>query len=473
MTSVSSQHTGINYSVLWSCNHQDKFISTGSEFCIYTVLSRSDADSEYVDKSKLIALNNGMYAYALESFPCSGTVKSVSWRPSQGRNDDFVFALAISNKNTNKAVITRFVQNGSQRYFHTIADNHLNNKSYHNLEWHPLRPNYLATTMTKFRQDASIIIRDLNISPDCSPLDKFRSNADTFKGIIFDCANGEFVDSFCWLPKFQNGDKNFIAGIGSKMKLFDIKENPRTPTIISSKATNGIVADPFSSNYVMGYNDSTIEIVDLRKTTSAISCYISFLIQKSQYYYNHIIKEFSLILCTFVLGMLVRRFQVFSGVLPVFLKDSSVVKVHDLCSSWEEMKSKSVNILEKGVHYDTYEKTTQLSSIASASFCRHAEFNSYLLAIDNKGYLKSVDINRLIPMSWSPNNEFICDNIEKKKPKGAAYLNFVSSDIATKMNNRACKDYGLFESLIDVENICDERDLKTFWSWIKHIFKHD
>lgn len=35
-------------------------------------------------------------------------------------------------------------------------------------------------------------------------------------------------------------------------------ENPRTPTIITSKATNGIVADPFSSNYVMGYNDVCI-----------------------------------------------------------------------------------------------------------------------------------------------------------------------------------------------------------------------
>ncbi|TPX38382.1 hypothetical protein SeMB42_g06774 [Synchytrium endobioticum] len=79
---------------------------------------------------------------------------------------------------------------------------------------------------------------------------------------------GDSVSSLDWLSM---GSPRIVAGMGAKIRIFDLKAPSHMPPIsINTKAVHGVAADPFHTYRFASYDiDGTIRLWDCRKPTEA------------------------------------------------------------------------------------------------------------------------------------------------------------------------------------------------------------
>ncbi|XP_014672958.1 PREDICTED: WD repeat-containing protein mio-like [Priapulus caudatus] len=422
--------------ILWSPNHEDKFLTFSSELSLYKV----EPWKEDTQQTQRLSPNTAATLLAVNSD--QQYLKCVAWYPQS--EPDHLIAVGQAN---GRVVLTSLCQ-GSKDPRELTGKEFIprHARQCNMLAWDPCHTNLLAAGMEKYRADHCILVWDVLATPfvDLMATPERRghilgNSADTSSGMVskpmHELGLSETVLSLSW---FKHDPKTLLAGMNNKhIRIFDLRDTGRAHMNTTlTKAVYGVAVDPYNCFRIASYVDTQVAIWDTRNFDKPVLSLTE----------NRSITRMS-------------WSPTRMGLLATISKDSSVVKLYDIqhVTIGDEVEPAIVERLVQpyGQH-------------AVASFAWHPTHENRLLSATPSGTIKDTVVFERITLNWSPYSNIVWACGRKLLQYDEESEEHVRDDISTKMKQRALSGYGLkVEQVWENGLLCgDDAGLKNVWSWL-------
>ncbi|PFX28431.1 WD repeat-containing protein mio [Stylophora pistillata] len=228
-----------NWQVLWSPNQHDKFITFGSEICLYKVTRSQESPPKAAGaRSQVIPLSGDTYASLLSVMNDIQNLKCVAWCPKSEREN--LLAVGQANGRVLVTCIGRENNQSNQGISREFVPRH--SRQCNRLAWNPVENKLLAVGLDKARNDPSLLVWDVSVQPSVrdsgiqekrhsgvtggkqSPITvgtHFQDPSHMQNRALVELSTSETTVSLAWCPYDPNV---LITGQGQKfIRVFDIR----------------------------------------------------------------------------------------------------------------------------------------------------------------------------------------------------------------------------------------------------------
>lgn len=429
----------VKLDILWSPNHEDKFVTFGTDLCLYRIESIKDKTLPAKGQGKRVS--DEAFASVLSVNSDNQYMKCLAWYPKS--QPDNLLAVGLAN---GKVVLTGLGKPGLNDPHSLVGREFVprHARQCHALSWNPDQCNLLAQGLDKLRADPSILIWDVHskvASESVFSHDRrgsaLHSDATAIKP-LFELAPSETCFSLSW---FAKEPKTLVAGMNHKyLKIFDLKDTSHPKSTTCTKSVYGIQVDPHFKHRLASFSEGQVTIWDTRNFDKPV-----LTIQESR---NIIKLEWSPTRC---------------GLLACLAKDSPVIKLYDI-----QHTSVGPDELEPAV----IERTVQpCDEHEVASFAWHHTHENRMMTISLAGVMKDVRIYERIAVAWSADMclSWACSR-EIKHCRSTDICREICGDISVKMRQRALRGYGIQKNIVENAELAGDSSggLNNLWHWLQH-----
>ncbi|KAK0099087.1 hypothetical protein PV326_006551 [Microctonus aethiopoides] len=418
--------------VQWSSVHLNKFITWGTEICLYEAAQIKDAD-----RGSCTRISDNTVAHLLATNSSHHYVKCVDIYPQP--EPDILLAVGQAN---GKVVLTTFGPTAFDSLGLTgkeLAPKHA--RQCNAVAWNPLDPNLIVCGLDKYRTDHSILLWDVLKSP--STNDKTTHNSapptDSPRPVA-EAGVSETTHSLAW---FNTESRCLVAGVNNKqLKIIDFRDSAKIVNTTPTKAVYSVSVNPNNIHHLVSYVDNQITIWDTRYFEKPV-----LTLPQTR----PIVK---------VLWCPTRY-----NLLGTLQKDSPTLHLHDIqhCGSGEDTEP---GALERTVA-PTWSNTPSNWSIPT-SFSWHPTHTNRLLAITTPQGIIDYTVYERITINWSTRSHLVWNHASKAfkyiSSSDGIYRTF--DDIAVLTKKRAFVDYGLLPELSQNGELAENDRLKNLWQWL-------
>ncbi|KAH0544233.1 GATOR complex protein MIOS-B [Cotesia glomerata] len=418
--------------VQWSPVHSNKFITWGTEICLYEVSELKDND-----KQSCIKISDTTVAQLLATNSSHHYVKCVDIYPQS--EPDILLAVGQAN---GKIVLTTFGPTAFDSLSLTgkeLAPKHA--RQCNAVAWNPADPNLIVCGLDKYRTDHSILLWDVLKSP--SVTDRTHHHAASQTDSIRPLSEAGVSETTHSLSWFNNETRCLIAGVNNKqLKIIDFRDSAKTANTTATKAVYSVAVNPYNVFQLVSHVDNQITIWDTRYFEKPMLT----LPQSRQ--------------INKVLWSPTRH-----NLLGSLQKDSAVLYLHDIqhsgVGSGEDAEP---GALERMV---TPWSTPGNNWTGINSFTWHPTHTNRLLTISPQG-ITDYTVYERVTVNWSTRSHLVWNHATKA-------LKYISSsdnvykaldDIAILTKRRALVDYGLIPELSQNGEVAENETLKNLWQWL-------
>ncbi|XP_013399099.1 GATOR complex protein MIOS-like isoform X2 [Lingula anatina] len=427
--------------LLWSPNREEEFVTFGQELTLFQVV-KTDSSLGSAQVSGATRISDSTLAIPLSVNSEIQYVKCVAWYP--GHDPHQLIAVGQAN---GRIILVSFGQGGNK------DPNDLVGKEFgprharqcNSLVWNTHDNNLLAQGLDKYRQDASLLVWDVNAKPAYGSSYDSTATPDSKRGSTFyvdttpsirpvaEIGAAESVYSLCWSI---NQPKILLTGMNKYLRVYDIRESTHPQNAALTKNVFGLCVDPHSADRVASFSEGQISVWDLRNFDKPVLTFTE----------NRQIMKLSW--CS-----------TRSGLLTSLMRDWSMVKLYDIqhtTGGSDEMEPVIIErLIQPGQH-------------SVGSFTWHPTQENRMLTISSDGQIRDVTVFERIALAWSPSQMLAWSCGKKLIQCSRVQVPPGEEDVAEKMKYRAMRGYGLQTEQVwqNTELVGNDRQLKSMWSWI-------
>ncbi|XP_015172042.1 PREDICTED: WD repeat-containing protein mio [Polistes dominula] len=412
----------VKLDVLWSPVHSNKFITWGTEICLYEV-----ADIKDGIRQLCVKLSDSTVAHLLATNTNHHYVKCIDIYPQA----ELDILLAVG-QDDGKVVLTTFGPTIFDSYGYAgkeLVPKH--SRQCNAVAWNPVDSNLIVTGLDKHRTDHSILLWD--ITKNSERIYHNNTQADPNRPVA-ELAVSEVIHSLDW---FKSQPKCLVVGANNKqLKMIDFRDSAKIVNAASTKAVYDLSVNPHNNNYLLSHVDNQITIWDTRWFEKPILT----LSQGKP--------------VTKVLWCPTRH-----NLLGALQKDSAALHLYDIqhCGMGGGEDS------ELGA----LERTVAPPWHSPVSFAWHPTHAYRLLAISQQG-LTDYTVCERITVNWSTRSYMVWNHASKSFKYICSSDNIYKSidDISILTKTRALADYGLLPELAQNGELAENDTLKNLWQWL-------
>ncbi|XP_076467214.1 GATOR2 complex protein MIOS-like [Babylonia areolata] len=415
--------------VLWSPTEDNTFITYSSAINLYQVVG---PDNPTHSKHPQSSLEVADQKFAIHSATNSEIhyIKCAAWYPKPEPKN----LLAVGQAN-GRVVLTSFGDPGDDELIgKEFAPRHNRHCNY--LAWNPEESHLLAEGLEKFRNDACIVIWDINATSSLSESsERSRYSSSEHNSVsrsYTETGMGDITSSFAWLDA-----RTFISGMNNRcLRLYDLRESSKSRLTTQHRTVCGVCVDVHNNSRLASFAESQVAVWDVKKFDRPV-----FTLQEPK----HVSK---------ISWCLTR-----SGVLTVLCKDSPSLRLYDIRHAMMGTDDIEPVIIDRSVQ--------PCGEVVLSSFAWHPKDENRLLAAANTNYLRDMIVFERIPMAWSPNSSLTWAN-GKRTMNCMEEGQLNTQDIATRMRHRALNGYGMQidDMKRNADMVAEEAHLQGVWKWV-------
>lgn len=409
--------------VIWSPNHQNRFILHGTDLQLYEV--EEIKDGVFSHKPSAVKISSSSVATLLSTNTENQYMKCVSWYPKP----QYDHLLAVGQAN-GRVVLTSF-EDGLERTElcgREFGPRH--SRQCNCVAWNPVESNLLAAGMDKYRTDYGLLVWDVMKPPHAG------SAVDSAAAEI---GLSEVTHSLHW---FANTPKVIACGVNNKhIKVYDLRDSSKPQNFTATKAVYGICVDPFFEHRLASYFENFVMLWDIRNFEKPVA---------TLHEAKQILK----------LNFCPTRVNVLAA-LP---KDTSSLKLYEIQQASLGNDEVEPAIVERSIQ--PFEET------AICSFAWHPTMENRMLVVTPEHRIQDYTVFDRITLNWSSRSEIVWTRNKKALyyvDYGDEFFDYLE-DISDKMRKRACLGYGIkMEELVLNGEIAGEPQLRTLWTWLSRM----
>lgn len=399
----------------------DRFITCGSELCLYQVENITDGQSPNIRLSDTTGAN------LLGSIPHSYFVKCLD--VNSHSENEILLALGQSSGKISITSIgnvydqTPNIKEVGPRF----------SRACNSVAWNPL-DNKLAGGFEKHRSDHCILLWDVvkNYSDKVSISEQSYSNR---AACVSEFGLSESAHSIGW---FQSNSRLLAAGMNMKsIKIIDFRDTTKFANSTFTKAVYGVTVKPNNDQHLASFAENQISVWDTRNFEKPIITLPSA---------RPLLK--------------ISWCPTKTDLLAALHKDSNIIHLYGVQHSVIGNDEVEPSVLEREIRLKT---TPNLSS-----FAWHPSDEYRLLTISTTNTLLDYTVFDRITLNWAPNSNLIWTHGRKKLKNISKRSKFHADidDISEKMKERTIKGYGLEQDLAKNAMFIEEDMLVNVWNWL-------
>ncbi|XP_066586197.1 GATOR2 complex protein MIOS [Prorops nasuta] len=412
--------------VQWSPMHSNKFITWGTEICLYEVSQIKDSN-----RQSSIKISDLTAAHLLATSTNYHYVKCIDICPQP--EPDILLAVGQASGKVALATFGPTVFDSTGLPGKELVPKHA--RPCNSVAWNPVDTNLLVSGLDKHRTDNSILLWDVvkgSVASDriyhhsLAQTDSIRPVAET--GV------SEVIHSLDW---FNNVPRCLVVGANNKqLKIIDFRDSSKIVNTAPTKAVYNTLVNPHNNYHIVSHVDNQITIWDTR-------CFEKPVLTLPQ---NRQITK--------VLWCPTRH-----NLIGALQKDSASLHLYDIqhCSA-SGSEDTEPGALERTV-------TPTLSN--PTSFSWHPTHVNRLLIISQQGFLDYTVCER-ITINWSTRSHLAWNHASKAfkyiHSEDSIYKSLDDISILTK--TRAIAEYGLQIELAQNGELAENETLKNLWQWL-------
>ncbi|XP_058794718.1 GATOR complex protein MIOS-B [Phymastichus coffea] len=422
MTSVKSE-------VQWSPVHPNKFITYGTEICLYEIDQIKD-----VVKPSCIKVSDTTIAHLLATNTSLHYIKCIDIYPVL--EPDILLAVGQAN---GKVVLTTFgptTFDSSGLASRELVPKHA--RQCNEVAWNPVESNYLVCGLDKYRTDQSLLLYDISkgtlnservLHYNSSQLESVRP--------VSEAGVSETIHSLAW---FNNEPKCLVTGVNNKqLKIVDFRDPVKIVNTTPTKAVYSLAVNPHNDYHLVSHVDNQITIWDTRYFEKPVLT-LSQARQVSK-----------------VLWCPTRH-----NLLGSLQKDSASLYLHDIQHCGPGGEDTEPGALER---------TIAPPWTNPSSFSWHPSHVNRLLAISQQALsytLTDYTVYERITLNWSTRSHLVWNHASKSFKYICCNDNIYRAldDISILTKNRASAEYGLLPELSQNGELAENDILKNLWQWL-------
>ncbi|XP_043268495.1 GATOR complex protein MIOS-B [Venturia canescens] len=416
----------VKLEVQWSPIHLNKFITWGTEICLYEVGQMKDSVRPSCQK-----ISDSTFAHLLATNSSHNYLKCIDIYPRP--EPDILLAVGQAN---GKVVLTTFGPTAYDSQGLTgreLAPKHA--RQCNAVAWNPVDPNLIVSGLDKYRTDHSVLLWDIQRTPIGSDRVHHHPNVqtDTIKPIA-EAGVSETTHSLAW---FNNESRCLVAGINNKqLKIIDFRDSIKVVNATPTKAVYSVSVNPHNDFHIVSHVENQITIWDTRYFEKPVLT----LLQARQ--------------ISKVLWCPTRH-----NLLGTLQKDSGALHLHDI----QHCGVGGSEEIEPGA----LERTVAPPWSSPTSFSWHPSHINRLLAISQQG-LTDYTVYERITVNWSTRSYLAWNHALKSFKYVSSSDNIYKAfdDISVLTKSRALSEYGLLPELAQNGELAENETLKNLWQWL-------
>ncbi|XP_015608765.1 GATOR complex protein MIOS-B [Cephus cinctus] len=419
--------SSVKLEVQWSPIHSNKFITWGTEICLYEVAQIKDTV-----RPSCIKISDSTIAHLLATNTSHHYVKCIDIYPQP--EPDILLAVGQAN---GKVVLTTFGPTAFDSLGLTgkeLAPKHA--RQCNAVAWNPVDPNLIVCGLDKYRTDHSVLLWDVLKSPfDIERIHHHSTSQSDSVRPISESGISETAHSLAW---FNNEPRCLVVGINNKhLKIIDFRDAVKVVNATPTKAVYSLSVDPHNDYHLVSHIENQITIWDTR------------------YFEKPVLTLPQSRPVTKVLWCPTRH-----NLLGSLQKDSGALHLHDVqhCGIGGGGEDTEPGALERTV-------IPPWSS--PASFSWHPIHVNRLLGISQQG-LTDYTVFERITVNWATRSYLAWNHASKSIKYICSNDNIYKSldDISVLTKSRANAEYGLLPELSQNGDLAENETLKNLWQWL-------
>ncbi|XP_053983472.1 GATOR complex protein MIOS [Hylaeus volcanicus] len=418
--------SSVKLDVQWSPVHANKFITWGTEICLYEVTQVKDSIRQLYAK-----ISDSTVAYLLATNTNHHYVKCIDIYPQL--EPDILLAVGQAN---GKVVLTTFgptVFDSQGLSGKELVPKHA--RQCNTVAWNPIDTNLIVSGLDKHSKDHSILLWDINKGVQSSERVHHHTTIQTDSARpIAEVSVSETVHSVAW---FKHEQKCMAVGANNKqLKIIDFRDSAKVINTAATKAVYNVSVNPHNNYHLVSSIDNQITIWDTR-------CFEKPVLTLSQG--RQITK---------VLWCPTRH-----NLLGALQKDSVTLHLYDI----QHCGTGGGEDTEPGA----LERTVAPPWHNPLSFSWHPTHVNRLLAISQQG-LTDYTVCERITVNWSTRSHLAWNHASKSFKYICSNDNIYKAldDISILTKTRASLEYGLLPELTQNGDLAEDDTLKNLWQWL-------
>nr|XP_022917672.1 GATOR complex protein MIOS-A isoform X1 [Onthophagus taurus] len=403
--------------ILWS-PIKNKFITWGSEICLYEIQPLKD------QSTPLVVLSNTSGALLLATNSNYHYVKCIDIYPKSDK--DILLGVGHSN---GRVTLSSF---GQLDYEHqSFSGKELvprHQRSCNALAWNPVDSYKIVAGLDKNRSDSSILLWDITKTAMISESSHIRP--------VLEYGLSETTHSLAWINR-----QVLAAGMNNKsIKILDFRDSIKLANSATTKAVLGVNVNVNNDKYLASFSDHQLNVWDTRNFDKPV-----------------------LVLPHGKLISKISWCPTKQNLLGVLQRDSSALHLYDIQQTLIENEEVEPSVIERVVTPGTH-------SITSFSW-NHSDENRFLASLLS-GQMVDYTVYDRITLNWASNSNLIwtCGRKTLKYITNSSGNCNILDDISEKIKDRANKGYGLNDELWRNGELANDDSLATVWNWL-HLSK--
>ncbi|KAJ8985000.1 hypothetical protein NQ317_016911 [Molorchus minor] len=392
----------------------NKFITWGSEICLYEVQPARDTSSH------VFKISNTHCAQLLATNTNHHYVRSIDIYPKS--ESDLLLAIGLSNGRVALSTFGPSEHDPCGFPGKELVPRH--GRQCNAVQYNPIDSHLIATGLDKYRSDSSVLIWDIN---------KFSMNSDSSNNSrlavntmapavelvrpVAEFGTSEVTHSLTW---FHGTNRLLACGMNMKnIKIYDIRDPNK---MINSTMTKGVFGKIKFSFGICGTLKKPVWTLQHNKPVLKIEwCPTKFSLLASLH------------------------------------RESSVINLYDIQHSIVGNEEVEPTVMERIIVPGSPHNIT--------SFSWHNVDENRLLTIALSGTIKDYTVFDRITLNWAPTSNLVWSHGRKTMKH---LSDMFHNDISSKMKERAKNRYGLQEDFYKNARLVDNNEiLSNVWNWLQ------
>ncbi|XP_014229294.1 GATOR complex protein MIOS-B [Trichogramma pretiosum] len=412
--------------IQWSPIHSNKFITWGTEICLYEIAPIKDTV-----RPSCIKVSDSTVAHLLATNSSHNYVKCIDIYPIA--EPDILLAVGQAN---GRVVLTTFGPTAYDSLGLTgkeLIPKHA--RQCNAVAWNPVESNLLICGLDKYRTDQSLLLWDVHrTTSNTERLHHYNTGQTDSIRPLAEVAISETVHSLAW---FNNEPKCSVAGVNNKhLKIIDFRDPVKIVNTTAAKSVFSLAVNPHNDYHLVSHIDNLITIWDTR------------------YFEKPVLTLTQARPVSKVLWCPTRH-----NLLGSLQKDSGTLHLHDIQHYGVAGEDAEPGALERTV--------SPPWTTTPTSFSWHPTHVNRLLAISPQG-LTDYTVYERITLNWSTRSHLVWNHASKSYKYICSNDNIYKglNDISILLNRRALSGYGLLPELPQNGELAEDDTLKNVWQWL-------
>nr|XP_012151279.1 PREDICTED: WD repeat-containing protein mio-B isoform X4 [Megachile rotundata] len=246
--------SNIKLDVQWSPIHANKFVTWGTEICLYEVIQAKDNIRQLYTK-----ISDYTVAHLLATNTNHHYVKCIDIYPQP--EPDILLAVGQAN---GKVVLTTFgptIFDSQGLSGKELVPKHA--RQCNTVAWNPIDTNLIVSGLDKHSKDHSILLWDINKGLQCAERVHHHNTVQTDSvRPIAEVGVSETIHSVAW---FKHEQKCMAVGANNKqLKIIDFRDSAKVVNTAVTKAVYNVSVNPHNNYHLVSSVDNQVTIWDTR-----------------------------------------------------------------------------------------------------------------------------------------------------------------------------------------------------------------